>query len=123
MDMVGGAVVDLVVGVGRLAGFSALHGLGTRCWAIRLPITTNAIPTSSLVPWIVALRVASGSVDGLETAMRALEMSVASLRLWPTWPMRWPATESGIHNVQRTLGGPSGSGVDDNGEREGGGVR
>jgi hypothetical protein len=81
------AVVDEVVGVGFF-GLGFLCGFGMRCWAIRLPMTTKAIPTSSLVPWIVALRAAPSSVDGPETAMRALEMSVASLRLRPTLPMR-----------------------------------
>jgi hypothetical protein len=45
---------------------------------------------------------------GPKTVMRALEMSVASLRLWPTWLMRWLATESGTHRVQHTLGDFSG---------------
>jgi hypothetical protein len=92
-----------------------------RCWAIRLPMTTNAIPTSSLVPWIITLHTAPSSVDGPETAIWAFEMVAASLRLQPTLPMRWPTTASGIHSVQRTLGGLSGSEVEDNGECEGGG--
>jgi hypothetical protein len=77
-------------GVGRLAGFGALHGFGTRCWAIRLPITTKALPTSSLVPWIVALRAAPSSVDGPETAMQALEMSVGLGDVGGPWRCQWP---------------------------------
>jgi hypothetical protein len=37
-------------GVGHLTGFGTLRGFGTRCWVICLPMTTKAIPTSSLVP-------------------------------------------------------------------------
>jgi hypothetical protein len=67
-------------------------------------MTTNAIPTSLLVPWIVTLHVAPSSVDGLETAIWAFEMVTANLRPQPTWLIRWPATESGAHRVQHTLG-------------------
>jgi hypothetical protein len=115
-----GGSPGVAVGIGHLTSFGGLHGFRTHCWAIRLPMTTKAIPTSSLVPWIIALHMAPSSVDGPETAMQALEMSVASLRLQPTLPMRWPTTTCGIHNVQRTLGRPSGSGVEDDGEHEGG---
>jgi hypothetical protein len=95
-----GGSPGVAAGIGRLTGFGGLHGFGTRCWAICLPMTTSAIPTSSLVPWIVALRAAPDSFGGPDTAMRAFEMVVANLRLRPTWPMRWPTTDSGTHNVQ-----------------------
>jgi hypothetical protein len=81
-------------------GFAFFRGLGTRWRAIRLPITTRAVPISSCVPWIVVLREVVVPVDGSATEMRALEMSAASLRPRPFWPMRWPMTASGIARVQ-----------------------
>jgi hypothetical protein len=73
-----------------------------------LPMTTSAIPTSSLVPWIVALRAAHDLFGGPETAMRAFEIVVANLRPHPTWPMRWPMMDSGTHSVQSMCcGSPS----------------
>jgi hypothetical protein len=71
-------------------------------------MTTNAIPTSSLVPWIVALHAVPGSVDGPTTAIWAFKMVAANLRPWPTWLMRWPAMESGTHRVQHTCGDSAG---------------
>jgi hypothetical protein len=60
------------------------------------------------VPWIVALRVAPASFSGPAITMRAFKMVVANLRPCPTWPMRWPTTDSGTHNVQRMrCGSPS----------------
>jgi hypothetical protein len=59
--------------VSRLTSFGGFHGFGMHCWAIHLPMTTNAIPTSSLVPWIVALRTAPSSVDGPTTAIWAFD--------------------------------------------------
>jgi hypothetical protein len=79
-----GGSPGMAAGIGCLTGFGGLHGFGTRCWAIRLPMTTSAIPTSSLVPWIVALHVAPDLFSGPETAMQAFEMVVANLRLCPT---------------------------------------
>jgi hypothetical protein len=82
----------LVGGVSFLTGFSGRDGFGMCCWAICFPMTTKALPTSSLVLCIVASHNALDSIIRLETAMWAFEMSVASLRPWPTWPMRWLAT-------------------------------
>jgi hypothetical protein len=84
-----------MLAAGRL-GLGFLCGFETCCWVICLPMTTRATPTSLLVPCMVALHAEFDPADGPEMAMRALEMSIASLRAQPTWLMRWPAMESGM---------------------------
>jgi hypothetical protein len=76
-------------------------GFGTLCPAIRFPITTRALPISSLVPRIVAVRL---EVEGNArvTATRAPEYWVVRRRPRPSRPTTWPAALSGIDRVQST---------------------
>jgi hypothetical protein len=78
-----------------------LLGFGTLSLANLFPITTNAFPTSSPVPWMDAVRVPAGPVRVRVTSMRAFEMVAAILRPRPDWPTR----VSGMDTVQSSRSG------------------
>ena len=81
-------------------GGRVLLGLGILCLAIRFPITTNALPISSPVPLILAVRAPFAPVACFVILISAFEMVAVSLRPWPLWPMRWPTRASGTAIVQ-----------------------